>query len=344
MDSEKSQEPLLPELLLEDSDPSVSRDPHDVRDAPDGHSASQELPRFQSRRTVDVATQKARFDAFFPSDTPISKPAYGSNRRHGGRALDGRIPEGRLSFDVGKFRIEFASTGSVHTSMMLLPLNVMFDVGTLTRHASLASNVFISHTHWDHCIAMLPQLQLRLLKGAGPTHYHLPKRTVALVEQAVHAWQALDRVPIHPEFHGIQERDVVTLEGAARGYEVRVVSVYHKVDMESLGFVMFEKGVETPVFAYTGDCNWESVAGTPEFLNAHILVMECSFWDDTVSPEHAHFKGHIHMLDVIQHLDAFHCDMVFLVHISYRYTAQQIWGTYERHFPASARSRFIPVL
>jgi ribonuclease Z len=77
-------------------------------------------------------------------------------------------------------------------------------------------------------------------------------------------------------------------------------------------------------FAYTGDSTIEGILQHPEFLQAEVLMMECTILDDEVSPPLCKQRGHVHLDDIINNLEHFQNKHVVLCHFSPRYAPSYI--------------------
>jgi ribonuclease Z len=65
--------------------------------------------------------------------------------------------------------------------------------------------------------------------------------------------------------------------------------------------------LQVPEVAFTGDTTIEFVkdpANSP-VLRAKLLIMECTFLDDTVDQDGARSRGHMHVRDLAEHAACF---------------------------------------
>jgi ribonuclease Z len=90
--------------------------------------------------------------------------------------------------------------------------------------------------------------------------------------------------------------------------------------------VEITNNTETVLFAYTGDTTIEGVLQHSKFLEAEVLVTECTFIDDTVDEKTAIERGHIHLDQLVEHQDKIKGILV-LTHFSPRFTKEQIEET-----------------
>lgn len=93
--------------------------------------------------------------------------------------------------------------------------------------------------------------------------------------------------------------------------------------------VDIEDDVEVPEIAFTGDTLLESVVTQHFFTHANILIMECTFVDDSVTQKQAHEYFHVHLKDIVDHQDKFHNQHIILGHFSARYKRKDIEDAFE---------------
>ena len=79
--------------------------------------------------------------------------------------------------------------------------------------------------------------------------------------------------------------------------------------------------------------------GRPEVLGADVLMLECTFFDDRVSPAQAREMGHVHLEDVVEHAAAFRCKELVLYHVSPRQSLAAASGLVRQTRPAELAAR-----
>ena len=64
---------------------------------------------------------------------------------------------------------------------------------------------------------------------------------------------------------------------------------------------------QTAEVAFTGDTSIDilGLPGSDVIFTARLLIIECTFLDDAVSPEGAKARGHMHVRDLAAHADKF---------------------------------------
>eukprot|EP00878_Enallax_costatus_P031452 GHUV01034397.1.p1 GENE.GHUV01034397.1~~GHUV01034397.1.p1 ORF type:complete len:214 (+),score=45.09 GHUV01034397.1:331-972(+) len=103
---------------------------------------------------------------------------------------------------------------------------------------------------------------------------------------------------------------------------------------------------QIPEIAFTGDTSGELFEqdGNQDVYRAKLLVVECTFVDDSVSWEQARERGHIHITDLVMHAHKFHNEAILLMHFSPRYKRQDILEALDSNMPPGLRAKCIPFL
>ena len=127
-----------------------------------------------------------------------------------------------------------------------------------------------------------------------------------------------------PEYAGLSSEEV----GRLRTREgVRVTEVQERCEL-----------------AFTGDTSIEVVEREEVVRTARVLVIECTFLDERVSPEGARESGHVHLDDLARHADALENEAIVLTHFSSRYTDKQVRELLAARLPGPLRGRVRPLL
>jgi ribonuclease BN (tRNA processing enzyme) len=79
------------------------------------------------------------------------------------------------------------------------------------------------------------------------------------------------------------------------------------------------ESVLAPLVAYTGDTTVEGVIQHQLLLDVPVLIMECTIWDESLSPALTAERGHIHLHHLNDHADRFNNKHVVLTHCSPRH-------------------------
>jgi len=106
--------------------------------------------------------------------------------------------------------------------------------------------------------------------------------------------------------------------------------------------------VEVPEVAFTGDTTADWITSEDpvavDALRAKLLICECTFVDDVVTPEGAREYGHTHLDEIAAAADRFENDAVLLIHFSARYKAADITAALAARLPEQLQKRVTPLL
>ena len=90
------------------------------------------------------------------------------------------------------------------------------------------------------------------------------------------------------------------------------------VELRKAGHVL-EELYSFPLLAFTGDTSIEAILEQPKFLEAKILIMECTHFDGTI--ENAASHGHVHFQQFVDNIHKFKNEWIILSHLSQKYTS-----------------------
>jgi ribonuclease Z len=98
--------------------------------------------------------------------------------------------------------------------------------------------------------------------------------------------------------------------------------------------------------ASTGDTSGELFErdGADDVYRAKLLVVECTFVDDSVTWEQARERGHMHITDLVLHAHKFKNEAILLIHFSPRYKRAEILAALDQNLPPALRAKCIPFL
>ena len=83
--------------------------------------------------------------------------------------------------------------------------------------------------------------------------------------------------------------------------------------------------VDVPLVSYTGDTILPGVLRHDHVLRSELLIMECTFLDDSISRKEARERSHIHLEELLENQDAFeNTGSILLCHFSNRYKQEEI--------------------
>lgn len=263
---------------------------------------------------------------------------------------------------INNYTFKGMSIGSRRTCIYIPELKVAFDMGYICEEIVRTQFVCISHGHADHISCLLAHERLRNgNKMIAPT-YIMPEVCLEPFRMMHSCMRTLDKglndIILYQEsnkYRGYKAEDCLIDGYPLNGnYRVKSLKTIHKIP--SYGYVIYDErqklkeeykslsGKEIAVkrkvedlfdklivneIAYTGDTVIEGVLQHSEFLNAEILLLECTFFED-VSPTDSHSYGHIHIKDIENNITKFNNKYIILFHFSARYQEEEILEKVEK--------------
>lgn len=253
---------------------------------------------------------------------------------------------------IGNWTIRGVSIAGRHTTIMVDELKLCFDLGIILDLIERAQTVLISHGHGDHIGSLHTFLSLRHLHKLSPPLCVMPSVCVPPFKILSSAASALDRGKADTILFNnlikcnIENADTLHMMPISYNpnYLISSVATIHKIP--SYGYSIFNKRTKLkseyiglspnelkilksnnteitqdiyfPEIAFTGDTLFKSVIVNKEFLTSKILIMECTFLDDTTIEE-AHVGYHIHISEILDNCELFSNENIILTHFSDRY-------------------------
>eukprot|EP00270_Netrium_digitus_P018267 TRINITY_DN6918_c0_g1_i3.p1 TRINITY_DN6918_c0_g1~~TRINITY_DN6918_c0_g1_i3.p1 ORF type:complete len:193 (-),score=47.59 TRINITY_DN6918_c0_g1_i3:211-720(-) len=132
------------------------------------------------------------------------------------------------------------------------------------------------------------------------------------------------RHKLKPEFLGLPGKEIKKLKDSG-------VQVTDQLDVPEVAFT----GDTTPQFILDPD--------NEDVLRARLLIMEVTFIDDSVTPEHAQTFGHTHLAEVIPLASHLKNEAILFIHFSARYSRQDILAAMDK-LPPTLKDRVTPLL
>ncbi|GKV14102.1 hypothetical protein SLE2022_290120 [Rubroshorea leprosula] len=255
----------------------------------------------------------------------------------------------KKGMQIDRYPVEGLSIGGHETCIIFPTLNLAFDIGRCPQRAISQDFLFISHGHMDHIGGLPMYVATRGLYGMKPPTIIVPTAIKEDVEKLFEVHRNLDKSELKHNLIGLDVGEEFCLRRdlkvkAFRTYHVIqsqgyiVYSVKQKLKQEYLGLsgneiknlkssgVEITNTVTAPEVAFTGDTMSDFMVDETniDVLRARILVVECTFIDNSVPVEHARDYGHTHLSEIINHADRFENKAILLIHFSARYTLEEI--------------------
>lgn len=277
------------------------------------------------------------------------------------------------TFKYKNWTITGSSIASDQTCLLIPELGVCFDMGfTFPECVKKGKIVLVSHGHADHIGSVHLHIRKRMRTNLPPATYVIPKVCMEPLSRLYPSVCALDEgvSDTQSKMEGVNiliSEESPTLQ-VNRNMFIRSFAVIHKIP--SRAYVIYEKRrkikpefntmewfgeklakykkdnptiaideeVDEPMIGFSGDTTIEGVLQNEDLLRCKLLLLECTYIGADITAQQSKERGHIHINDIYQHWERFNNDMVLLVHISPRYSPQDIGNVYA-NIPLPMRER-----
>ena len=226
-------------------------------------------------------------------------------------------------------------------SIVIAPeLDCCFDIGKCPREALTVNHVLLTHGHMDHVAGMPYYFAQRDFQGIDNGVALVPTSLVEPLGELMSAWGKVEgHVPPH-RFVGMSDgedyeirRDLVVRAFATnhttQSLGFSVIEVRNKLKIEYEGLTgpeiveLKKQGVEVtrrlelPLVSYLGDTAAAEYAKLPHVAESHVLLVECTFFDDDHIGR-ARAGKHLHVSDLPGVLAGMHNERIVICHVTRR--------------------------
>jgi ribonuclease Z len=238
------------------------------------------------------------------------------------------------------YRVQGISVAGEQTAIQIPELDVAFDVGLCPRPVLASPYIALTHGHMDHVAGLPYYFSQRVFQKMGVGTCVCHHEISAAVQSMMGGWADLEQqhtphniISMEPDGELLIKPNIV-LKGIEASHTVPALSYvlmehrkklaeeYHGLPQEKLkelklGGTEIAHTIKIPLIACTGDTKMNNNLLRPEFVNAPIVITECTFFE-LDHKKRAEAGKHLHIDDLVDLLQIWKAEHVVITHTSRR--------------------------
>ncbi len=248
------------------------------------------------------------------------------------------------------------SLSGIRTCIALPAFQFCFDVAQGFPFSLNLKKYFISHGHLDHAAGIPYIISQKAMNSQAPADFWMPKSLLEPMTEILRLWEKIEGHQYQFHFHEMNLDTEVEINAR---YTMKSFSTVHRID--SCGYTLFEKKKklkpdfqnlpgarlaelrktgtelndvsEIPQISFTGDTQIEFLLQNDWVRKSRILITECTYLDNKKTIEQAKKWGHLHLDELIAHLDQIESEKIVLIHLSSRYSTEYAQQLLQKKIP-----------
>jgi ribonuclease Z len=238
------------------------------------------------------------------------------------------------------YRVQGISVAGEQTAVHIPELDVVFDIGLCPRPVLSAPFVALTHGHMDHVAGLPYYFSQRVFQKMGVGTCICHEEIAGAIQTMMGGWVDLEQqntphniVPIKPDGE-YQIKPSIVLKAIEASHTVPALSYvvmehrkklleqYQGLPQEKLRSLKLDgtqitQTLKIPLVGCTGDTQMSDHLYRPEFVNAPVVITECTFFESG-HKKRASVGKHIHIDDLADLLRVWKAEHVVVIHTSRR--------------------------